>query len=119
MLQKIAYGTFIFFGLLTTGGGIFVWFGVPETKRLTLEEMDILFGSRGVAEGDKERMRAINKEIGLEDALARIGMDVGAGDAGDRKQERSGSDGVDSSGSDGDEKTGLGGGKAEQIETVR
>ena len=50
MLQKITFGTFIFFGLLTFGGGAFVWFFVPETKRLTLEEMDVLFGSKGVAE---------------------------------------------------------------------
>ena len=50
MLQKITFGTFIFFGLLTFGGGAFVCFFVPETKRLTLEEMDVLFGSKGVAE---------------------------------------------------------------------
>ena len=50
MLQKIAYGTFIFFGVLTFGGAAFIWFGVPETKRFTLEEMDVLFGSVGVAE---------------------------------------------------------------------
>ena len=51
MLQHITYGTFIFFGLLgCTGGFLFIWLYVPETKRLTLEEMDILFGSRGVAE---------------------------------------------------------------------
>lgn len=50
MLQKITYGTFIFFGILTFGGAVFIWLGVPETKRLTLEEMDVLFGSVGVAE---------------------------------------------------------------------
>ena len=50
MLKHLKWGTFVFFGLLTAAGGLFVWFGVPETKRLTLEEMDILFGSKGVAE---------------------------------------------------------------------
>ena len=51
MLQEIKYGTFLFFGLLgCTGGFIFVWLYVPETKRLTLEEMDLLFGSKGVAQ---------------------------------------------------------------------
>lgn len=50
MLEKIAYGTFIFFGLMTVGGFVFIWLYVPETKRLTLEEMDVLFGSLGVAE---------------------------------------------------------------------
>ena len=50
MLESLKYGTFIFFGLMTFGGGLFIWFYVPETKRLTLEEMDTLFGSMGVAE---------------------------------------------------------------------
>ena len=50
MLESLKYGTFIFFGLMTFSGGLFVWFYVPETKRLTLEEMDTLFGSTGVAE---------------------------------------------------------------------
>jgi len=50
MLKKITYGTFIFFGILTFGGAVFIWLGVPETKRMTLEEMDVLFGSIGVAE---------------------------------------------------------------------
>ena len=44
MLQKMKYGTFIFFGLLTFGGGLFILFFVPETKRLSLEEMDVLLG---------------------------------------------------------------------------
>ena len=39
MLQGITYGTYIIFGLLTFLGAGFVWFFVPETKRLTLEEM--------------------------------------------------------------------------------
>lgn len=50
MLEKLKYGTFIFFGTLTFAGGLFVWLCVPETKRLTLEEMDLIFGSVGVAE---------------------------------------------------------------------
>lgn len=50
MLEKFKYGTFIFYGILTFGGGVFVWLCVPETKRLTLEEMDAIFGSVGVAE---------------------------------------------------------------------
>lgn len=39
MLEKITYGTYILFGLLTYMGAAFIWFFVPETKRLTLEEM--------------------------------------------------------------------------------
>lgn len=49
MLKHLSYGTFIFFGLMTFGGVLFVWLVVPETKRLTLEEMDTLFGSKDVA----------------------------------------------------------------------
>lgn len=39
MLSKITYGTYILFGILTFMGAGFIWFFVPETKRLTLEEM--------------------------------------------------------------------------------
>ena len=47
------------------GAGFIAWY-VPETKRLTLEEMDIVFGSSGVAAADQERMAQINREIGLD-----------------------------------------------------
>jgi len=39
MLKAMPYGTYILFGLLTYLGAAFIWFYVPETKRLTLEEM--------------------------------------------------------------------------------
>ncbi|KIH91074.1 hypothetical protein SPBR_01501 [Sporothrix brasiliensis 5110] len=65
MLTGITYGTYILFGLLTYLGAAFVWFFVPETKRLTLEEMDIIFGSEGTSQADFERMEEINREIGL------------------------------------------------------
>ncbi|EGO55371.1 hypothetical protein NEUTE1DRAFT_85607 [Neurospora tetrasperma FGSC 2508] len=65
MLKAIPYGTYIIFGLLTYMGAAFIWFFVPETKRLTLEEMDIIFGSEGTAQADNERMEEINAEIGL------------------------------------------------------
>jgi hypothetical protein len=39
MLEGITYGTYILFGLLTLIGAAFIWFFVPETKRLSLEEM--------------------------------------------------------------------------------
>lgn len=45
MLQKTTYSNFKFFGILIFGGVAFVWVVVPEIKRLTLEEMDVLFGS--------------------------------------------------------------------------
>lgn len=36
MLNKIGYGTYILFGLLTFMGAGFVWWFVPETKRLKI-----------------------------------------------------------------------------------
>ena len=69
MLTRLTYGTYIFFGLITFGGAAFIWIFFPETKGLSLEEMDTLFGSIGFAAADEERMREINKEVGLEDAV--------------------------------------------------
>ncbi|EGP88027.1 unnamed protein product [Zymoseptoria tritici ST99CH_1A5] len=66
MLTNITYGTYLFFGIMTFGGAGFIWWFFPETKNLSLEEMDVLFGSHGVARADTERMHEINREIGLE-----------------------------------------------------
>jgi hypothetical protein len=65
MLNNMSYGVYIFFGSLTFLGAGFIYFFFPETKGLSLEEMDILFGSSGAAAADAERMREINKEVGL------------------------------------------------------
>ncbi|KAI1254755.1 hypothetical protein MGN70_003770 [Eutypa lata] len=73
MLEKIGYGTYIIFGLLTFLGAGFIWFFVPETKRLTLEEMDVIFGSEGTAQADFERMDEINREIGLTALIQGLG----------------------------------------------
>ncbi|KAK8196106.1 hypothetical protein M8818_007259 [Zalaria obscura] len=77
MLTSMTYGTYIFFGLITFMGAAFIWFLVPETKQLSLEEMDIIFGSIGTAQADAERMREINKEVGLDNL-------VHSGQSGDR-----------------------------------
>ncbi|KAF3762186.1 general substrate transporter [Cryphonectria parasitica EP155] len=69
MLEAMPYGTYILFGVLTFIGAGFIWFFVPETKRLTLEEMDVIFGSEGTAQADYERMEEINQEIGLNQML--------------------------------------------------
>ncbi|RQM08432.1 hypothetical protein DH86_00000442 [Scytalidium sp. 3C] len=66
MISGISYGTYLVFGILTYLGAAFIWFMVPETKRLTLEEMDIVFGSQGTAQADFERMEEIEREIGLD-----------------------------------------------------
>ncbi|KAF1913131.1 general substrate transporter [Ampelomyces quisqualis] len=65
LLERITYGTYILFGLIIILGAVFIWFFVPETKRLTLEEMDTIFGSEGAALKDQERMAEINNELGL------------------------------------------------------
>ncbi|KAF2014119.1 general substrate transporter [Aaosphaeria arxii CBS 175.79] len=65
LLESITYGTYILFGLLTFIGAGFIWFFVPETKRVSLEEMDVIFGSEGAAQADTDRMNEINNEIGL------------------------------------------------------
>ncbi|KAM0721358.1 hypothetical protein Q7P37_002282 [Cladosporium fusiforme] len=65
MLENITYGTYILFGLLTYLGAAFIFFVVPETKRLSLEEMDVIFGSKGAALADSERMKEVQAEVGL------------------------------------------------------
>lgn len=51
MLTGMTYGTYLFFGILTFLGAGFIWFAFPETKGLSLEEMDVLFGSVGLCCG--------------------------------------------------------------------
>ena len=51
---------------------LYVIFLVPETKGRTLEEMDELFGSTGMAAADNERKHRIEREIGL---LALVGVE--------------------------------------------
>lgn len=86
MLSAMPYGTYILFGLLTYLGAAFIWFFVPETKRLTLEEMDVIFGSEGTAQADTERMEEINAEIGLTQILR--GSGSSAGDERDAEKEK-------------------------------
>jgi len=74
MLAHMKYGTYIFFGAFTTLGAAFIWFFFPETKGLSLEEMDILFGSVGTAEREKERWREVHAEVGLTELLSRAGV---------------------------------------------
>ena len=45
---------------------MFLWLFCPETKGLTLEEMDEIFGSAGMAAGEQERFVDIEKRIGLD-----------------------------------------------------
>ena len=65
MMRKLGFGTFVFFGAFSFVGGLFILFLVPETKGLSLEEMDDVFGSVGLAVADQQRQADINKRIGL------------------------------------------------------
>jgi hypothetical protein len=74
MLTHLKYGTYIFFGVFTAMGAAFIYFYFPETKGLTLEEMDTLFGSVGTAERERERWREVHSEVGLTELLRRAGV---------------------------------------------
>lgn len=66
MIQNIKYGTFIFFGIMCMLAAAFVYFLVPETKNLTLEEMDEVFGDEaGTGVEDRNRLNKIYIELGL------------------------------------------------------
>lgn len=64
-ISATPYGTFIFFGCITTIAVFYVWLLVPETKGRTLEEMDEVFGSLGMAVEDEKRKLRIERELGL------------------------------------------------------
>jgi hypothetical protein len=54
-----------------------------------LEEMDILFGSVGIAEREKERWKEVHAEVGLTDILARSGaVELSAADSGNGAHEK-------------------------------
>ncbi|KAH7354878.1 general substrate transporter [Rhexocercosporidium sp. MPI-PUGE-AT-0058] len=66
MVKSMGYGTFIFFGIMCFLGAAFIWYVVPETKGLTLEEMDEVFGDEaGNAIEDRNRLDRIYSELGL------------------------------------------------------
>ncbi|KAJ7498514.1 general substrate transporter [Mycena latifolia] len=44
MFEAMGYGTYLFFGLLTLVGFAYVFFVVPETAGIPIEEMDSIFG---------------------------------------------------------------------------
>ncbi|KAH7064063.1 quinate permease [Paraphoma chrysanthemicola] len=88
LLERITYGTYILFGLLIILGAAFIWFFVPETKRLTLEEMDTIFGADSTSQKDLERMREINHEIGLAALAGDAGVVEGEFVVGEKGEKR-------------------------------
>jgi len=70
MIVHLGFGTFVFFGVFSFLGGLFIWLFVPETKGLSLEEMDTVFGdSVGTAIADRERLDRVNRSLGLDTFL--------------------------------------------------
>ncbi|KAK0204907.1 hypothetical protein DFS33DRAFT_1373500 [Desarmillaria ectypa] len=66
MLQRIGYGTFVFFGIFSFLGGRLIMFLVPETKGVSLEEMEVLFGNiTNLASEDLRRIEDVHKRLGL------------------------------------------------------
>lgn len=64
MLKAWTWGTYIFFAVFLAGGIVWVHFCLPETKGVTLEEMDRVFGSHTGTE-DAIMLAEARREIGL------------------------------------------------------
>ena len=64
-VNHIGYRTFIMFGCFCFGMGFFVFFFIRETKNMTLEDMDILFGTI-----DEAQRRADVEQVLHKGALA-------------------------------------------------
>lgn len=62
MIDNITYGTFIFYGVMTVLGGLFMYFFVPETNGKVLEDMDVLFGYPGFARDQLKAFDAMKLE---------------------------------------------------------
>jgi hypothetical protein len=67
MLEKIGYGTYLFFAAFALIAFFFTWFVIPETKGKSLEEMDAVFGDT-TAHEEKTRLYNIAQSLGLEEA---------------------------------------------------
>jgi len=66
MLKHMRFGTYILFGALTYMSAVFVYFFLPETKNVSLEEMDIVWGDDSrTSAADLARLERINDRIGL------------------------------------------------------
>jgi hypothetical protein len=64
MLKSITFGTFYFFLVFCLILIVWVYFCVPETKGLRIEEMDQIFGGNQGAE-DMRRIADIRRRLGI------------------------------------------------------
>ncbi|CZT05143.1 probable monosaccharide transporter [Rhynchosporium graminicola] len=74
MMENVKYGTFIFFGSSLVVGIIFVILFMPETKGLSLEDMDIMFNLAGLAHSMRAKTDAIIAERRIADDMDRSGI---------------------------------------------
>lgn len=63
---RAGYGTYMIFGSFAFSMFIFVWFFVPETKGLSLERMDELFGVTEVAAKSTDSLNERDSKNGAE-----------------------------------------------------
>lgn len=78
-MENITWGTFILFGSAVAFGVIFTFTLVPETKGLSLEDMDILFSQSGLGSTWRKKTEAILKErreAGVANMLSEVKQDV-------------------------------------------
>ena len=62
MIQKIGYGTYVFFAVFCLLSGIWSWLLCPETMHRTLEEMDAVFGDHM---GERDEKRKVELRVQL------------------------------------------------------
>ncbi|KFZ13135.1 hypothetical protein V502_06758 [Pseudogymnoascus sp. VKM F-4520 (FW-2644)] len=64
MIQSIGWGTYAFFGIWCLIAAVWAWLVAPETKNVSFEEMDVLFGTKMEAT-EEARKQEIKAEIAL------------------------------------------------------
>lgn len=64
MLARLGWGTYLFFAAFCALAGLFTFFFVPETKGMSLEDMDVVFGDVAARE-EKVRLFGIAAELGI------------------------------------------------------
>ncbi|KAH9227625.1 hypothetical protein K456DRAFT_1848097, partial [Colletotrichum gloeosporioides 23] len=76
MINKITWGTFLFFGACTVVAFIFAFLFVPETKGVPLEDMDMLLGADAPLLARAARKRYLEtRETGLSNVVLHMSQD--------------------------------------------
>jgi hypothetical protein len=79
MMNNITYGTFLFFGCSLVVAMLVVILFMPETKGLSLEEMDILFSVSGLAYNKRAKADEVIGQMRAAEAV--VGQVAGKGDS--------------------------------------